>query len=520
LFRAPFETGSFFLHLCVASILIDRRARRRLDAMSTPSIAGHALGGLFIVNLRGDVLLTRAYREDIERHVVDAFRSQILNPRAAEARASAARARGGRRGRGKDDGFATEAPMRKIGSVTYMMKRHRDVYVVGIARGANAERNAMAGFTFLSHVVRLCYQYFGSCDENSIRGNFVLLYELLDEICDDGYPQITAGETLKTFITQKSPKMDALASKQEQERAARDEQRMAIEAAKQVTSAVQWRREGLSYKKNEVYLDIVESVNLMMSAEGTVLRSNVQGAIYMRTHLSGMPNLSVGLNDRLGEQARVAHRGAATEESASRDRRLIELDDLQFHQCVRLHKFSSEKVIEFTPPDGEFELVKYRVSDNVTLPFKLMPVVKELGRTRLAVHVNLRSLYGPTTVANEVRVHIPMPKLTARANVNVTAGKAKYVPEERCLRWKIKQLAGHEELQLDAEIILANTLDDHKAWVQPPINLQFNVPMFTASGLRVRFLEVKEAGNYDVVRWVRYLCQSGDGKGSYEIRCA
>ena len=113
----------------------------------------------------------------------------------------------------------------------------------------------------------------------------------------------------------------------------------------------------------------------------------------------------------------------------------------------------------------EFELVKYRVSDNVTLPFKLMPVVKELGRTRLAVHVNLRSLYGPTTVANEVRVHIPMPKLTARANVNVTAGKAKYVPEERCLRWKIKQLAGHEELQLDAEIILANTLDDHKAWV-------------------------------------------------------
>ena len=56
----------------------------------------------------------------------------------------------------------------------------------------------------------------------------------------------------------------------------------------------------------------------------------------------------------------------ALTEEARRDRRLIELDDLQFHQCVRLHKFSSEKVIEFTPPDGEFELVKYRVSDNVT----------------------------------------------------------------------------------------------------------------------------------------------------------
>ena len=112
-----------------------------------------------------------------------------------------------------------------------------------------------------------------------------------------------------------------------------------------------------------------------------------------------------------------------------------------------------------------------------------------------------------------------MPKLTARANVNVTAVRPSTFPRSDAFEWKIKQLAGHEELQLDAEIILANTLDDHKAWVQPPINLQFNVPMFTAWSSASDF-EVKEAGNYDAVRWVRYLCQSGDGKGSYEIRCA
>ena len=127
------------------------------------------------------------------------------------------------------------------------------------------------------------------------------------------------------------------------ERSAAEDQRRAMEAARQVTSAVQWRREGLSYKKNEVYLDIVESVNLMMSAEGTVLRANVQGAIYMKTFLSGMPNLSVGLNDRLGETTRVTSRGDDAETSAARDRRLIDLDDLQFHQCVRLDKFSAEK---------------------------------------------------------------------------------------------------------------------------------------------------------------------------------
>ena len=36
----------------------------------------------------------------------------------------------------------------------------------------------------------------------------------------------------------------------------------------QVTGAVSWRREGLKYKKNEVYLDIVESINLLMTSKG------------------------------------------------------------------------------------------------------------------------------------------------------------------------------------------------------------------------------------------------------------
>ena len=35
-----------------------------------------------------------------------------------------------------------------------------------------------------------------------------------------------------------------------------------------VTGAVSWRRPGLKYNKNEVFLDIVEEVNLLMSSTG------------------------------------------------------------------------------------------------------------------------------------------------------------------------------------------------------------------------------------------------------------
>ena len=34
--------------------------------------------------------------------------------------------------------------------------------------------------------------------------------------------------------------------------------------------------------------------------------------------------------------------------------------DVTFHQCVNLGRFNTEKVVSFVPPDGEFELMKYR----------------------------------------------------------------------------------------------------------------------------------------------------------------
>jgi len=41
------------------------------------------------------------------------------------------------------------------------------------------------------------------------------------------------------------------------------------------------------------------------------------------------------------------------------------MDDLKFHQCVNMNKFESERSIEFVPPDGEFELMSYRLDIQV-----------------------------------------------------------------------------------------------------------------------------------------------------------
>ena len=37
--------------------------------------------------------------------------------------------------------------------------------------------------------------------------------------------------------------------------------------------------------------------------------------------------------------------------------KMVEMDDIRFHQCVRLARFESERTISFIPPDGIFVLI-------------------------------------------------------------------------------------------------------------------------------------------------------------------
>ena len=55
---------------------------------------------------------------------------------------------------------------------------------------------------FLNEVVTLFNSYFTVFTEDSLKNNFVIIYELLDEILDHGFPQITNAALLKSYITQ------------------------------------------------------------------------------------------------------------------------------------------------------------------------------------------------------------------------------------------------------------------------------------------------------------------------------
>lgn len=107
---------------------------------------------------------------------------------------------------------------------------------------------------------------------------------------------------------------------------------------------------------------------MLLSNRGTVLKADVIGQVVVKTQLSGMPECKFGINDKLLVRE-------SSSKNAEEQQKGIQIDDIKFHQCVRLGRFDRDRSITFIPPDGTFEVMTYRVSSNINLPFKITPVI-------------------------------------------------------------------------------------------------------------------------------------------------
>ena len=154
------------------------------------------------------------------------------------------------------------SPVTNIARTSFFHIKRSNLWLAAVTK---QNVNASMVFEFLLKVVEIMQNYFGKISEENVKNNFVLIYELLDEIVDFGYPQNTDTGILKTFITQQGVKS---ASKEEQ-----------AAITSQVTGQIGWRKEGIKYRRNELFLDVMEYVNLLMSPQGQVLSAHVAGKV-------------------------------------------------------------------------------------------------------------------------------------------------------------------------------------------------------------------------------------------------
>ena len=311
--------------------------------------------------------------------------------------------------------------------VKYLYVRHNNLYVLALTR---RNSNATELLLFLHKIIQVFTDYFKQLEEESIRDNFVIIYELLDEMMDFGFPQTTETKILQEYITQESHSLE-----------------VAVRPPIAVTNAVSWRSEGIRYRKNEVFLDVVESVNLLVNSNGTVVRSEILGAVKMKCYLSGMPELRLGLNDKvMFESTGRTSRGKA-----------VEMEDVKFHQCVRLSRFENDRTISFIPPDGEFELMSYRLSSQVKPLIWVECLVETHSGSRIEYMIKAKAQFKRRSTANNVEIIIPVPDDGDSARFQTGIGSVYYVPEHRLgpsIVWKIKQFGGGREFLMRAELNL------------------------------------------------------------------
>jgi len=146
--------------------------------------------------------------------------------------------------------------------------------------------------------------------EESIRTNFILVYELLDEIIDFGYPQVTNTEQIKGFVFNAPILVKSSAPTSSSSVAGK---MFDINPKTTPSTAVD---KPINYveksgkKKNEIFVDIYERISITFNTNGYILNSNIDGTIQMKSYLAGNPELKLALNEDLviGQQAHAGTR--------------------------------------------------------------------------------------------------------------------------------------------------------------------------------------------------------------------
>lgn len=437
-----------------------------------------SISQIFILSPRGDTIIKRDYRHDVPKTAAETFfrKVKFWNADGEEA-----------------------PPAFIVDGVNYIYVKASGLLMCACTR-LNISPSMV--IELLLRCMQIIKDYCGVLDEPSLQKNFVLVYELLDELIDYGYAQNTSSQTLKMLVHNTPIVAQKPAAKP---RNALDTMRISSAAVeKSVLSTQRTRTDG-----DEVFVDVIERINVVFNSHGYMQSSEVNGTIQMKSYLSGTHPVRIALNQGLtiGKNEQVSYGGMS-----------VVLDDCNFHEVVNLDSFERDNTLVLTPPAGEISLMNYRCTSEFQPPFRVYPTIEESAPHRIDIFVKLRVDIAAKNNAHNLLITIPLPKSATKVTPKLgdrTGQTVDYRDSSKILEWSFKKVAGETEHTLAASITLPQPVTGSTRKEIGPINLSFTVPMLNVSGLNVRYLQVlNNAAGYNPYRWVRYVTQSS----SYVIR--
>lgn len=404
---------------------------------------------LFILNSKGDVFIEKHYRGVTSRTVCDQFWKFVMKaPSPSEV--------------------LPVIPTPKC----YLVHIQRNgLFFLAVVQ---SDVPPLLVLEFLGRVTEVFRDYFGALSEEKLREHFSVVYQVLDEMCDNGFPFNTEPGILKDLI----PPPSIMGQIQQ----IFMDQPVEARLPEGATSAIQWRKLGIKHTNNEILMDIIESVDCIIDSSGMVISQDISGEIQANSRLSGMPDMTLSFEDP------------------------SVLDDVSFHPCVRYSRYEREKVLSFIPPDGSFQLAKYRSNCPVDLPMYVRPQFSWSGSTgKVVVMAGYRSARAKDV--EDAVVIIPFPKCVSHATFAPNCGSVMYDDITRVCRWSIGSLPRHIAPQLTGMITLA--VGETAPESNPTLSVDFKMNMTTMSGLKVASLNLTNE-RYKPYKGVRSLTKAGN----------
>lgn len=355
--------------------------------------------------------------------------------------------------------------------------------------------SSLMPFEFINRFVEVLEVYFSTpLLPMKLENGLDTVTLILNEMLDDGYPYITEPDPIRDLVPQGGLFSKLLSS---------SGSRTASQQNKLPT--VPWRRSNVRHTNNELFVDIVETLHVIVSSstkqtrgalpssssafystgasrnlrsESKPLLCRVEGTIFLTTHLSGVPDIQ--LNIDTGKQ---------------------KVDFPSFHQCVDLQRWEdSPGTLSFIPPDGRSLLASYTI-DNQKDP----GLVQADLRTGLGTNKDEFEARVWTLVSKDVKhieslsVNVICDKYKVRSvkNMRVTGGDFHFSNETGVGEWRFggKTPLGWNAtlrgtLQQQSEEELDGEENNSPAIFPNNLSLSYNLTGQVPSGTKVQSLKI------------------------------
>ena len=436
-----------------------------------------AISQLFFLSLRGDTIIFRDFRRDINKKINEVFFRQVNLPEN-EAK-----------------------PVFNCEGVNFVYVRKSDMYIV-LATLDNI--SPLYYLEILDKLQKVIKDECGVLNEESIRKNFVLIYEIINEMFDFGYPQLCSTEDIKTFVFTEPVMMMNISVMAPINNFINRGVKNSEYVKKPISQVVE-------KKRNELFIDLIEKITVLFNSKGNLVNLGICGCIKMKSYLKNNPELKITLSDDI----RIAN-----SQSNYMNSSIPTMSEYNFHPKVKYKDFENSKIIYLTPPDGEFILMNYSMSNDFNPPFRIYPTIID-DNYKIELKINLQSTFDKNTFAGNVTIKFNVPKNTNNVHfqlekdakildkLNPVIQKTDYIQGEKMCYWKIGKIQGGQSKVLITKItLLDNNIGNAKKELGP-ITISFDIPNFNLSKVQIKECNIlTNDKKYNPSKWLRMITQA------------